>query len=108
MTKTNLNPNTRPKPARPVHEIRIGLVKAVIWANPTTEGVRHNVTFVRSYREGNDWHTTTSLGRDDLLKLSKVADEAHSWITRQPTPPAGPSRTDRNRGALPKPGKPTP
>lgn len=108
MTKTNLNPNSRPKPARPVHEIRIGLVKAVIWANPTTEGVRHNVTFVRSYREGNDWHTTTSFGLDDLLKLSKVADEAHSWITRQPTPPAGPSRTDLNRGALPKSGKPTP
>lgn len=107
MTKTNLNPNSRPKPARPVHEIRIGLVKAVIWANHTTEGVRHNVTFVRSYREGNDWHSTTSFGRDDLLKLSKVADEAHSWITRQPTPPGSPSRTDLNRGSLPKAGKPT-
>ncbi len=106
MTRQPTNPTQRPKPSRPVHEIRIGLVKAVIWANHTTEGVRHNVTFVRSYREGNEWHTTTSFGRDDLLKLSKVANEAHTWITQQPTPPSGPTRADLNQGALPKTGRP--
>lgn len=108
MSRQQTNPSQRQKPSRPVHEIRIGLVKAVIWANHTSEGVRHNVTFVRSYREGNDWHSTTSFGRDDLLKLSKVADEAHSWITRQPTPPVAPSRTDLNRGELPKSGRQMP
>jgi hypothetical protein len=94
-----------PKPARPVHEIRIGLVKAVIWANRSTDGIRHNVTFVRSYREGDEWHTTTSFGRDDLLKLSKVANEAHTWITQQP---ATKPTADLTKGTLPGTGRPTP
>lgn len=92
------------KPARPVHEIRIGLVKAVIWANRSSDGVRHNVTFVRSYREGDEWHTTTSFGRDDLLKLSKVANEAHTWITQQPVTKPKP---DLAKGTLPGTGRPT-
>ncbi len=66
---------------RPVHEIRIGAIKAVIWANKVTNGTMHNVNLVRIYRddEGN-WHDTDSLGRDDLLVAAKVADMAHTWI----------------------------
>ena len=45
-----------------------------------------NVTFERSYKDGEEWRTTNSFGRDDLLKLAKLADEAHSWITRQLAP----------------------
>ena len=59
-----------------------------------------NVTFERSYKDGEEWKTTNSFGRDDLLKLAKLADEAHSWITRQP-PPRG-SQGTLNRGTLPK------
>ena len=29
---------------QPVHEIRLGAVKAAIWENETSSGVRHNVT----------------------------------------------------------------
>ena len=76
MAKTN----PEPAKARPVHEVRIGLIKAAIWANQTDDGVRHNVTFERSYKVGEDWETTTSFGRDDLLTLAKIADLAHSWI----------------------------
>ncbi len=106
MTRQPTNPTQRPKPSRPVHEIRIGLVKAVIWANHTTEGVRHNVTFVRSYREGNDWHSTTSFGRDDLLKLSKVANEAHTWITQQPSSTPSKPKPDLAKGTMPGTGRP--
>ncbi len=91
---------TETKATRPVHEIRLGLIKGAIWANTTREGVMFNVTFERSYKDGEEWKTTNSFGRDDLLKLAKLADEAHSWITRQPPPrtPQGPM----NRGTLPK------
>jgi len=65
---------------RPVHEIRLGHVKAVIWANETEAGIRHNVSVVRIYRDGDKWATTQSFGRDDLPLLSKVADLAHTWI----------------------------
>ncbi len=89
-----------PKHARPVHEVRIGLIKAAIWSNRSEDGVRHNVTFERCYRENEEWKSTTSFGRDDLLKLAKVADEAHSWIMKQGATKSG-SET-LARGALPK------
>ena len=41
------------------------------------------MTFERSYHDGEAWRSSNSFGRDDLLKLAKVADQAHSWITRQ-------------------------
>ena len=56
----------------------------------------HNVTFERSYKDGEEWKTTTSFGRDDLLTLAKVADLAHSWIIN-PT-----EKTDLAKGRLPK------
>ncbi len=65
---------------QPVHEVRIGAVKATIWENETTAGVRHNVTLGRLYKEGDEWKQTESFGRDDLLLVAKVVDQAHSWI----------------------------
>ena len=69
--------------ARPVQEIRIGAIRAAIWRNETESGVRHNVTFERIYRDGEEWRSTSSFGRDDLLLLGKVADQAHTWIHSQ-------------------------
>ena len=67
--------------SRPVHQIRIGMIRAAVWANPTEQGVRHSVTFERRYRDGEVWKSTHSYGRDDLPALAKVADEAHIWIS---------------------------
>ena len=68
---------------KPVHEVRLGLIKAAIWANDTEQGVRHNVSITRLYKDGDDWKSTTSFGRDDLLLVAKVADLAHTWICSQ-------------------------
>ena len=68
---------------KPIHEIRIGSVKAAIWANDTEKGVIYNVTVGRIFRSGKQWKTSDSFGRDDLLTLSKVVDLAHSWIFQQ-------------------------
>ena len=69
------------EPVRPVHEIRLGRVKAAIWANETEHGIRHSVTLCRVYKDqGDKWKTTDSFGRDDLLVLAKVSDLAHTWI----------------------------
>ena len=68
---------------KPTHEIRIGAIKAVIWANDTQNGTRHNVTFARLYKDDDGWKESTSFGRDDLLLLAKVADKAHTWIHEQ-------------------------
>ncbi len=58
----------------------MGRIKAAIWENETTNGVRHNVTLQRIYRDGEQWKTSDSFGRDDLPLLIKVADQAHTWI----------------------------
>lgn len=64
----------------PVHEVRIGRIKAAIWANTTSAGIRHSVTFARLYKEGDQWKTSQSFGRDDLPLIEKVAARAHAWI----------------------------
>lgn len=64
----------------PVHEIRLGAIKAAIWQNDTQNGVRHNVTVSRLYKDGDDWKNSESFGREDLLLLAKVLNKAHSWI----------------------------
>jgi len=69
---------------RPVHELRLGRIRAAIWENSTQNGTRHNVTVSRLYKDGDEWKDSTSFGRDDLPLLAKVADLAHSWIFEQP------------------------
>jgi hypothetical protein len=77
---------TMPKPKdKPIHEVRIGAIKAAVWRNEVTGGVRYNVTLSRLYKDKDDdqWKSTDSFGRDDLLVLAKVADSAHTWIYAQ-------------------------
>lgn len=68
---------------RPVHEIRLGRIRAAIWENGTQNGTRYNVTFRRLYRDGEEWKDSDSFGRDDLPLVAKVADRVHSWIFAQ-------------------------
>jgi hypothetical protein len=68
---------------RPVHEVRLGRIKAAVWENETQNGKRHNVTFTRLYKDGDEWKDAANFGRDDLPLLAKVADRAHDWIYQQ-------------------------
>lgn len=73
-------PGAQEKP-RPVHEVRLGRVKAAIWANETEHGLRYSVSVCRVYKDqGQKWRTTDGFGRDDLLVLAKVVDLAHTWV----------------------------
>ena len=73
---------TQQSAQRPIHEIRLGRVKAAIWANETEHGVRYGVTVSRIYKDqqGGKWQSSDSFGRDELLVLAKVCDLAHTWI----------------------------
>ena len=70
---------------KPVHEVRMGRIKAVVWENKNGDGVvRHNVQLRRIYKdEKGDWQASDSFGRDDLQLLGKVADKAQDWIFEQ-------------------------
>ncbi len=96
-------------PIRPANEIRFGNIKAAVWRNETEGGVRFSVTFTRIYRDADIWRTTDSFGRDDLLIVAKIADQAHTWICSQgrdsrPETPATSStgsRRDEGNGGVP-------
>lgn len=77
MTKLETEATAR----RPVHEIRLGRVKAAIFANQSDSGLWHNVVLKRLYRDSNgNWRSSDSFSRDDLLLIGKVCDLCHSWI----------------------------
>lgn len=73
---------------KPVHQIRIGTLKAAIWANPTRRNtIRYTVTLQRIYKDTGLWKRSETYRRDDLLTLGKVLDLAHSWIHAQALQP---------------------
>ena len=86
MAVTKNNPHKPPAPAndngkqRPAHEIRLGRIRATIWANQGESGTWFNVTLSRSYKDGDEWKSSSSFGRDELLTVAKVADLANTWI----------------------------
>ena len=67
--------------AAPVQTLRLGRLKAAVWENGSDGRTFYNVTFARTYLgEDKKLHDTDSFGRDDLLLLSKLADQAHTFV----------------------------
>lgn len=65
----------------PIKTIRLGRLKAAVWENGADQRTFYNVTFARTYMdEDKKFHDADSFGRDDLLGLSKLADQAHTFI----------------------------
>ena len=56
------------------------------WRNDLENGPRYSVTVSRLYKDGEEWKTTDSVGRDDLPLAGKALDMAHTWILEQPDP----------------------
>ena len=66
---------------RPVHEIRLGTIRASIWVNKSRgKSVWFSVSVLRIYMDDSQWRTTTSFGRDDLPIVAKAAEMAYQWI----------------------------
>jgi hypothetical protein len=70
---------------KPVHELRLGRIRAAVWLNETENGPRYNVQISRLYKDQADkWKDSTSFGREDLPLVGKVADMAMVWIYENP------------------------
>ncbi len=69
---------------KPVKVFRLRGISASIFANPATVDGReftfHKVSLQRSYKDGNEWKQTTSLGRDDLPVVNLVLQRAWEFI----------------------------
>lgn len=74
------------QPQRPVHEVRLGRVKAAIWHSTGQYRMRFTVKVSKIYKADDDaggegkWQSTDVFVADDLLLLAKVLDLAHTWI----------------------------
>jgi hypothetical protein len=76
--KSSDSPNNQP-----VHKIRHGAVSASVWRTDTDKGPVFNVTFQRSYKDGDEWKNTASFGRNNLLVIGLMAARAFEWIANQ-------------------------
>ena len=72
---------------QPVHKIRHGAISASIWSQDTDKGPVFNVSFQRSYKDGDAWKNSTTFGRNNLLVVSLIAARAFEWISNQPRQP---------------------
>ena len=83
--------NSRPAAgsgSSPVKTLRLGRIKAAIWENGADQRTFYNVTFARTYMdEDKKFHDSDSFGRDDLLLLSKLADQAHTFVCERQAGP---------------------
>ena len=74
------NNNAAADSNQPVKTFRLGRIKAAAWENERDQKF-YSVTFSRTYvDEAGKYHDTDSFGRDDLLLVAKLADQAHTFI----------------------------
>jgi hypothetical protein len=65
---------------KPVHEVRLGSIKAAIWRDQSSDNkTRFNVSVTRSYKDGDKWKTSEYFGREDLPKVALVVQKAYEW-----------------------------
>ena len=65
---------------KPVKVFRLRGVKAAVFENHSGDSVFHKVALQRVYKDGDEFKTTTGLGRDDLPVARHVLQKAWEWI----------------------------
>ena len=82
---------------RPFHEIRLGPIRAAIWANGNgPNDAWFSVTVSRHYKDGNGWKTSSSFRRDDLPVVAKIMEMSYAWIWDQQTASSRPTAETQN------------
>lgn len=63
-------------------------VKAAIFENYSGDNVFHKVSLQKIYRDGEEWKTTQSLGRDDLPIARLLLERAWEFILETEAQPS--------------------
>src|SRR5438270_7881485 len=79
-TKKTAEMNVERKGDPPIKVFRLRGVKAAVFENRGDQGVFHKVSLQRIYREGEEWKTTTSLGREDLPVARLLLQRAWEFV----------------------------
>lgn len=67
----------------PVHEIRLGAVRAAIWEESGIDGPRFRISLSRAKRPGEYDARPDRFDPEDLPLMAEIADLAHLWICEQ-------------------------
>lgn len=68
---------------KPAEKISVGSVTATVWRNETEDGKTFYKTAIENrYRQGEEWKTSNSFGKYDLVNLAKAALLAHSAVLK--------------------------
>jgi hypothetical protein len=67
-------------PAKPVFEVRRGPIKVRVLRKRTKSGLRHTVTVVRLFKDGDIWKESMRFGRDDIPLIRLLLDQVYLWI----------------------------
>jgi hypothetical protein len=80
-TSTTMTADNKTKPA---YEVRLGRVKATLWANSGEHGTFYNTTAARLYKDGDGkWQQSDSFSRDELPVLIEALRLAYLWQFEQ-------------------------
>ncbi len=74
---------------KPTHEIRLGAIRATIWANESSSGDRwFNLIIGRSYKDDQgQWHETNSYPESHVSDLCNAANATKLWFEQHRKPP---------------------
>jgi hypothetical protein len=80
---------------RPAFEARYGRLRVTVWRQESDKGPWYSTVPTRSYKDNQgNWKASHSLGRDDLLLMAKLLEQAHAWIWQHGNDTAEQSGTD--------------
>jgi hypothetical protein len=65
---------------RPVAKFRHGGIELAVWPNQTEGGTMYNTTITNSYKDGEEWKTSTSFSPTDLLVVAELSRQAFAKI----------------------------
>jgi hypothetical protein len=68
---------------KPVHEIRLGAVRAAIWQGLPHDESNYRISISRVPRPGEQSRRADEFEADDLPLVAEVVDLAHLWICEQ-------------------------
>lgn len=71
---------------RPSWELRIGAIRAVAWQNENKNSGQtwFNIEITRRFKQGEEWHDSSSFnGLSDLAQVKLAVEMAIEWLSRK-------------------------
>lgn len=73
---------------KPIHEVKVGKVRAAIWANQSPNGTYHCVTLGTLYKTGERWKTSSSVDLADISDAHQALQQVSAWFETQASSPS--------------------